>query len=283
MSPFGCLLNPQGRHQARTKDWVIQTGVIQTILFFHPVSRHTNTKHKSYTHPKHQTPSFCIEYELFSQTNNGDGWSIASAKTFNMSQMLIPSLIWVWYSQNWGTPLHRNRYDTVSPIKVSALEKKAEMKIKINRRCLASKEESFFLILWQSKAICCQPKKTTPLSPEQRPIQPQICAGCPEGSCCQSYLTCPLAGPQVNSQQEDFHATNLIWKTLFKLTHTVVSKVWLIQSFQSVLIRNIHHNRYGHVETLKMVITKGFEERTYSSWQSLTSHKTSTQQSHKQY
>lgn len=115
LCPFGCLLNPQGRHQARTKDWVIQTGVIQTILFFHPVSRHTNTKHKSYAHPKHQTPSFCIEYKQLSQTNNGDGWSIASTKTFNMSQMLIPSLMWAWYSWNWGTPLHRNRYDRVSP------------------------------------------------------------------------------------------------------------------------------------------------------------------------
>lgn len=115
LCPFGCLLNPQGRHQARTKDWVIQTGVIQTILFFHPVSRHTNTKHKSYAHPKHQTPSFCIEYKQLSQTNNGDGWSIASTKTFNMSQMLIPSLMWAWYNWNWGTPLHRNRYDRVSP------------------------------------------------------------------------------------------------------------------------------------------------------------------------
>lgn len=27
-------------------------------------------------------------------------------------------------------------------------------------------------------------------------------------SCCQSYLTCPLAGPSVNSQQEGFHAMN---------------------------------------------------------------------------
>lgn len=46
-----------------------------------------------------------------------------------------------------------------------------------------------------------QPKQATALPPEQRLIQVQICAGCPEDSGCQSYLTCPLAGLQVNSQR----------------------------------------------------------------------------------
>lgn len=59
--------------------------------------------------------------------------------------------------------MHRNRYDTVSPIKVSALEKKAEMKIKINRRCLASKEESFFsdIVTKQSNMLSTKENNAT--------------------------------------------------------------------------------------------------------------------------
>lgn len=131
----------------------------------------------------------------------------------------------------------------------------------------------FVQIVWHSKATCIQPKQTTPLPPlppEQTFIQPQICAGCPVSSCCQSYLTCPLAGPRVNSQQEDFQAMYryLLWETLFKLTlrRTVVSKGWLTQSLQSVLFYRfkdedkchymgewkIHQNRFGHGKTPKL-------------------------------
>lgn len=106
----------------------------------------------------------------------GDGWSKAAAKIFNICQMLIPSLIGVWLSENWGTAWQREktRYHGRTRKKYHRRNKNTDLgwrkKGEANIAETAPERDAKLQRREGSsdQAIRLIPKLTMPLSPEQK-------------------------------------------------------------------------------------------------------------------